>query len=280
MNKNIRKCLITLLGGFIVGLDTELFLKPAHLAPGGVCGLAVPLNYLFHIPIWLLIIIINVPIFIIAYFNYGSVYTAFSSIGMLSSVVASYLFEKFFPNFHLASGDLMLYSVFSGFLMGVGGGIAILENSGTGGTDILARTLKKKFKNLTVGKSVLFINSIIIFSNGMIFKNFEVVLYSIISLYIQSKVLDVLNEGINYSKVAFIISEESRQISEFIINVLKRGATSIYGKSMYTNHKKSIIMTVIKKHQINQLKTCIRICDPNAFVIIADSKEVLGRGFD
>ncbi|MDR1391569.1 MAG: YitT family protein [Clostridiales bacterium] len=278
MRIKIKKCLLTALGGLMVGSCTVLILAPANLAPGGISGLSVIINHIYKIPIWFTIMLANIPIFILGYFCYGNEYIFLSFVGMLSSSLASFIFSHV-PNNSCPSHDLMLFSVIGGTIMGFGTGTAIKHQGGTGGTDIIAKFLNKRIKNLSLGRASLLINFVIIGLNGIVMQKLEIILYSCVSLFAQSKVIDMLNEGVDYAKIAFIISEENEKISNFIINELHRGVTALDGNSMYTRDKKIVLMSVIKKNQINKLKNYIKTTDINAFVILSDSREVLGRGF-
>jgi uncharacterized membrane-anchored protein YitT (DUF2179 family) len=158
-------------------------------------------------------------------------------------------------------------------------GIVLTGEATTGGTDIIARIMKLYYPHFSVGRLILLIDGIIVLSSAVIFKEFEIAIYSAISLYIATIFIDKIIDGIDFAKAVYIISDKSETISKNIISNMKRGVTGISSKGMYTNKSTNMLMCVVKGYEVATLKNCIYQTDKNAFIIISDVSEVMGEGF-
>lgn len=275
MRTLIKRYAITMLGAAIVALSLDLFLIPAEIAPGGVSGLAIVINHLTGFPVGLVILTLNIPIFLLGARNFSKGFVVISLFGMISLSLITDVFSFLTP----VTGDMLLSSVYGGVLMGCGIGLIFRENASTGGTDIVAHVLRKRFPGFSVGRFVLLIDAVIVVLAGLIYHKWEVVLYSAIALYISSYIIDLLVEGVDFAKVAYVISDKSKEIAEKISAELEHGTTALKGSSMYTGNDKTVLMCVVKKYEIGKLKEIIQREDGNAFVIVSDTREVLGNGF-
>lgn len=275
MRTLIKRYALTIIGAAIVALSLDLFLIPAEIAPGGVSGLAIVINYLTGFPVGLVILMLNIPIFLLGARNFSKGFVVISLFGMISLSLITDLFSFLTP----VTGDMLLSSVYGGVLMGCGIGLIFRENASTGGTDIVAHVLRKKFPGFSVGRFVLLIDAVIVVLAGLIYHKWEVVLYSAIALYISSYIIDLLVEGVDFAKVAYVISDKPKEIAEKISAELEHGTTALKGSSMYTGNDKTVLMCVVKKYEIGKLKEIIQREDDNAFVIVSDTREVLGNGF-
>lgn len=275
MRKCLKKHLFVLLGTFIIALSLDLFLVPADIAPGGLSGVAIILHHLANIPVGISILVLNIPIFLwsLRYFSKGFVVSSLFGMTALSVLTDSLAWLK--P----VTGDILLSAVYGGALMGLGLGMVFTAGSTTGGTDIAAQILKKHFPSISVGRFVLIIDAFIVILAGITFGKWEVILYSTAALYICTYIIDLMIEGIDFAKVAYVISDNPRAISEEISKNLVRGTTALHASSHFTGAEKTVLMCVVKKYQISKLKQIIREIDPNAFVILSDTREVLGNGF-
>jgi uncharacterized membrane-anchored protein YitT (DUF2179 family) len=175
--------------------------------------------------------------------------------------------------------DYLLYSIFGGFLMGVGIGLVFKSGATTGGTDLAARILHHYFPGLTISRALLLIDSAVIIFAAIAFRSFLLALYSILALYISTKMIDVIIEGTNFAKSVFIISDHADAIAKDIMNELDRGVTALRGTGMYSRADKTVLYCVLHRSQMQQLKSLVRRIDPAAFVILGDVTEVLGEGF-
>ncbi len=272
----IKKYMAVLFGSALAALSLDLFLIPGDIAPGGISGISIILHHLLNIPVGISILALNIPILFLGlkYFSTGFV---------LSSLIGMTALSAFTEGFSFLSpitGDLLLSAVYGGALMGVGLGIVFSVGASTGGTDIGAQILKKKFPSVSVGRFVLIIDAFIVFLAGLTFGKWEVILYSSVALYVCTYIIDLMVEGIEFAKVAYIISDKSREISKEISDILVRGTTALKASSHFTDSDKTVLMCVVKKYQISKLKQIIKNVDPNAFVILSDTREVLGNGFN
>lgn len=275
MSVFLRKYLVVLLGSMITALSLNLFLIPANIAPGGLSGVAILLHHLAKLPVGLTILGLNIPLFLwsLKYFNAGFMFS--SLFGMISLSV----FTDCFAWLPVVTQDVLLSAVYGGVLMGLGLGIVFTAGSSTGGTDIAAQILKKHFPSVSVGRFVLIIDAFIVILAGIVFTKWEVTLYSAVALYITTYIIDLMVEGINFAKVAYIISDKPSSISEGISDSLSRGTTALHAFSHFTGDEKTVLLCVVKKYEITRLKMLIKSLDPNAFVILSDAREVLGNGF-
>lgn len=263
------------IGALIAAISLDLFLIPNHLAAGGVSGLSTVLNYLISLPVGVISILCNIPLYIL-----GLTYEGKSFV--FKSLYATVVFALFIDLFSFLPNivnDLTLASVFGGVLTGVGYGMVLQANASTGGTDIVAKLINRKFKHVSIGTIIFAVDMLVITFAVIVFKNIYTGLYSVVALFVSSKIIDLLLEGANFAKLAFIISNDSQTTANAIINDLNRGATFLSGKGVYTDTDKNVILCTIKKNEIGKLKELVFKFDRSAFVIITDAREVLGEGF-
>lgn len=275
MLEKSKKYFTILLGTFIVAMSLDLFLVPADIAPGGLSGVSIILHHLTNIPVGISILVLNIPIFLWGLRNFSLAFMLSSLLGMfaLSAFTDAFAFLK--P----VTSDILLSAIYGGALMGLGLGLVFQAGSTTGGTDIAAQILKKHFPSISVGRFVLIIDAFIVVLAGLVFGRWEVILYSAAALYICTYIIDLLVEGIDFAKVAYIISDVPEKISAQISETLERGTTALHASSHYSGANKTVLMCVVKKYEITKLKKIIKLVDKNAFVILSDAREVLGNGF-
>jgi len=269
--------LLIVLGSFIMALGYSLFIIPHHFVPGGVSGISIIVNYFTNFPVGILIIIFNIPIFLLGIKLMGKSYGIKSFIGMIiSSLLIDFFYEVL--KIKAATDNLLLSSVYAGVFLGAGLGIIFTAKASTGGTDTVGQVLNKYF-GVSVGFGILMIDFIIISLSGIVFKSWDIPLYSYIVLFISTKVIDLILEGWNFTKLVIINSTKNKEIEKFIMDKLNRGGTALKSRSLYLKKEGEIIMSVVYRKQIAILKDYIKEIDPNAFVIISDTYAVLGRGF-
>jgi len=272
----ISDAIIISLGSALFALGLDIFLEPNNIAPGGVSGIAMIINYFLpSLPIGTLIIILNIPLFFAGWKFEGKPFLLKSLFG---TVVSSLLINLFSSLYHYTS-DPLLAAIYGGILIGAGLGIIFTRGATTGGSDIVGRLLKLKFPYLSMGRLVLVVDVIIITAAAITFGHFNYALYALISLYISSIVLDKILYGFDFAKVAYIITKYPEVVFKKIDTELERGATYLDGQGAYSGKPTKVILTAIKMRQIAQLKQIVRDVDPESFVIITDAHEVLGDGF-
>lgn len=289
--KGLYSYLWIIAGSVITAAAINIFLVPYKIAPGGVTGIATVIYYLSgnRFPVGVTMLVLNVPLFIFGFRYIGGrfiVRTLFSTIFLSVAIDTSEPFTRYFAENYLSrfgdissKPDLLLYSLFGGFFMGLGLGLVFRSGATTGGTDLAARIVIHFAPSLTMGQILLFIDSSVIIFASIAFNSFILGLYAIISLFISSKVIDAILEGVNFAKAVFIISDKSGEIAGRILVELDRGVTSLKGTGMYTGHDKNVLYCVLQRGQLPVLKTIVKSVDPKAFVILTDAREVLGEGF-
>ncbi|MGM0471816.1 MAG: YitT family protein [Bacillota bacterium] len=262
------------LGSVLTAMGLVIFLVPNKIAAGGISGLSTVLHYLFDLPVGLTMLIINTPIFIMGVKVLGSkvgIRTLYST--LVLSLATDYL-PPFLP---LLTHDSLLAAIYGGVLAGMGLGVVFRFKGTTGGTDLIAQLIRY-YTNLSVGKALLVIDFLIIALAAIVF-GAELALYALVALFITSKVIDLIQEGFNVSKGAFIISDQAGEIKEIILHNLDRGVTVLEGKGGYTDANKAVLLCVISRSEVVKLKNLVSDLDDQAFVIITDVHEVLGEGF-
>lgn len=275
--KTILKYVVIALGTFIYGLAVNYLMRPNGIISGGITGIAMVINYAFPVlPIGVMIFVINIPIFIVGFKALGWRFVIGSLVGMLGLSVFIDLVELF--SFPLTDNPL-LAALFSGVITGFGLGLVFLMGASTGGTDIIVKVVRKKHQHFNLGTLVLILDVIIILIYAVTFKMFEAGMYSLIAIFVESKLIDVVLYGINYGKVVYIISDKAEEINRAINEEMDRGVTKLYGEGGYSGEKKTVLLVAIKRRQITKLKQIIKQADPKAFVIMSESREVLGEGF-
>ena len=273
--KIIVEIILTIIGALIMALGVSLFLLPNQLSSGGVAGIATITYYLLKIPMGTMILLINIPLFMMAFFKVGKSFFVKSLIG---TIALSY-FIDFFDKFEPLTNDRFLACIYGGILLGLGTAIILKVNSSTGGSDIVSFIVKEYKPNVKVGNLIMIIDIIIVALNVVFFKEIEIGLYSAIAIYLMGKIIDILFEGINFTKLLLIISDKTEEIAEEVGEKVQRGATGIYGKGMYTNEDKLILMCAASRGDVNRIKVIAKKIDPKSFIIITNSREVVGLGF-
>lgn len=265
----------TIIGALIMALAVSQFLLPNELSSGGFAGIATIVYYLFKIPMGTTILIINIPLFLLSGYKIGKSFFIKSVIGTISLSFFIDFLDKFSP----LTNDKFLACIYGGVLTGIGTAILLKSHSSTGGSDLLTFIIKKMNPKLEMGKVLVIIDTIIVILNVIFLKNFEIGLYSTIAIYLMGVMVDVIFEGIYFTKLLIIISDKSEEIANGIERTINRGATGLYGKGMYTNKEKLILICAAGRHDVANVKELVLNIDPNAFLIVTNSREVLGYGF-
>ncbi|MGE5582695.1 MAG: YitT family protein [Bacillota bacterium] len=277
IRREIRDYLGILIGVTVTSLGLVWLLIPNKIAAGGVSGLATVFYYLWGWPVALTMLMLNIPLFLACLWEFGprfGVKTLFGA-AFLSIMIQ---FWDTMVNLIPLTKDPLLASLYGGVITGAGMGVAFRFRGTTGGTDLAAQLLNR-FTGISVGYSLLLFDGTVIVLAGLVFHSVELALYAMITLFITSKALDAVLEGLNYAKAAFIISDNPQAISKRILTDLQRGATGLIGRGLYSTQKKEVILSVISRAEEIKLKELVKEIDPRAFIIITDVREVLGEGF-
>lgn len=277
LRRNLADLALVILGSVIMGIGYSLFLIPHHFVPGGVSGIAMIVNYFTKLPVGMMILVLNIPVFLLGMKIMGKKYILRSLLGM----VISSLFIDFFQEIiriHSATDNAILAAIYGGFMLGVGLGLVFRGRASTGGSDILGQILNR-WTGMSMGIAIMLIDFFIISASGVAFRQLEAPLYGYIVLFISSNVIDMILEGWNYTKMVLITSTKTDEVQDFILNTLDRGGTALKSRTLYLNRDGETIMTVIHRKQLPELRRFVKEIDPDAFVIINDTYAVLGKGF-
>jgi len=263
------------IGSAILALALDWFTVPNRIAAGGVSGLATITHYLFAWPVGITMLAVNVPLFALSFRIVGLRFGVRSLVG---AVVSSILVDVFAPFTRPLTFDPLLASLYGGVLTGLGVGITFYFGGSTGGTDLAARLLHH-FTHIGLGRSFLIVDAAVIAWAALAF-NAELGMYALLSLFVASKTIDFLQEGTPLAKGAFIISDHIDQIGERIMSELDRGATLLRGRGVYTGKDRDVLMVIVGRPQVRQLRMIVHDADPRAFMVITDVADVLGEGFE
>ncbi|MGI6678105.1 MAG: YitT family protein [Dehalobacterium sp.] len=262
-------------GSLITALGLVIFLIPNQIAAGGLSGLATILYYLFQFPVGLTMFVINIPLLLLCIKELGMKFGAKSIYGTVIISLFVDLITVFIPQ--PWTQDAILASLYGGVLCGVGSGIVFRSGGTTGGTD-LAAALIHKYAKISLGYAVLIVDALVILLAGVVF-SIELALYALASVFVTGKIIDVVQEGVSYTRAALIISEDYRRISKEILNQMDRGVTSFQSKGVYTQKEREVLLCVVTQREVSTLKNIVYQVDPKAFVIVSQIHEVLGEGF-
>ena len=274
--KNILKeYLLITLGCIIMAAGVSLFLLPNELSTGGFAGIGTIIYYLFKIPLGTTMLLLNIPLLIIAYFRVGKKLLFRSIYG---TAIFSILVD-IFDTVKVATNDKLLACIYGGVLTGIGTAIILKYQASTGGSDLLSYVIKS-FKNEYRTSNIIFlIDFIIIALNVIFFKKIEIGLYSAIAIFLMGKMIDIIFEGVNFTKIVLIISPKYNEIAKEVGEEISRGSTGIYAKGMYTNEEKMMLLCVGSRTEAYAIENIAKKEDENSFIMILNAREVLGKGF-
>lgn len=258
-----------------MAFSTAQFLLPNHLSTGGFSGIATIIYYLWEIPMGTTTILLNLPLFIIAYLKIGRKFLIKSIIG----TILMSLFLNILENLAPLTQDKLLACIYGGIIMGLGTALILKGASSTGGSDLITSIVKKYKPEIRSSNFIMIFDTIIVISNVIFFKTIEIGLYSAIAIYLMGKIIDIFFEGINFAKMMYIVSDKYGDISELIKTEIGRGMTGIYGKGMYTKDEKTILLCVASRNEVIAIRKIVEQIDPSAFIVIANAREVFGKGF-
>lgn len=280
MKKRIWKEILwagtTAIGSALFALGFAMFLIPNDINTGGISGLAMILRELLGFgSIGTLTLVMNIPLFLIGGVKIGKRFFAGSLIGMVLSSVLIDLFALI----PFATPEPLIGGLYGGVLCGAGLGLVFMAGASTGGSDILVRLLKKRYRNLPIGSISMMFDALVVLLTGLVFRDISKALYSGVVVFVCGQVIDAVVYRFDYSRVALIISKEHEKIAKAISDQLDRGATYLHGAGSYTHQNIEVVLAVVRKGQLAELKELVMDIDKNAFVIVQEAHQVLGDGF-
>ncbi len=275
VKKFVQEALGTILGATIMAIGTSLFLLPNQLSTGGFSGIATIIYYFLNIPMGTTILALNIPLFIIAIYQLGKRFCAKSILGTIVFSIAIDIVDKL-PSL---TDDRLLACIYGGIIIGLGTAIILRSNSSTGGSDLLSFIVRTYKPNIRMSNMITIIDTVIVTLNMIFFKEIEIGLYSAIAIYLMGKMIDIIFEGIYFTKLLIIVSNMNEEIAKQVGEKIQRGTTGLFGKGMYTQENKLILMCAASRGDVARIKLIARKIDPHSFIIITNSREVVGQGF-
>ena len=277
LKKTLFPLLVITLGSAAYALGFVWCYAPNGIAFGGITGVAQIVNYLIPaLPIGVTVIVLNVPLFILGWKLIGGRLLVSSLYAMF---ISSVFIDALTPLREWKSMDPLLACIFGGLLLGLSLGLIFQQGATTGGTDLMARLLKLKLAWLPMGKLLMGIDLAVIVAVSVTFRTLYAALYGLVALYISTIVMDGVLYGMDTAKVAYIISDKNKEISDVLVKQMDRGVTILHGKGAYTGAEKDVLMCAFKQREIAAIKAAVKDIDPAAFVIVCNAHEVLGEGF-
>lgn len=265
-----------LLGSLLFSVSMNMFLLPENIVMGGATGVATILNYLFNMPIGTVIILFNIPLMMLNAKQSGWKFLVRTIIGVFSTSLAIDLLAPIIP---VPEQSPMLCAILGGVSMGAGSGLLISRGYTTGGTDLVAWLLKPHFPRLSTGKLILIVDAFIIAISAFVMKSFEGVIYSAVSIYAFSMILDLVIAGSTSAKAAIIFSDKYESISDEVLSSVGHGTTLLHASGGYTKQERPALLCVVKPDELYRIREIVYRNDKNAFMLILDIREVLGDGF-
>lgn len=263
-------------GCAVFALGFDLFLAPHGINAGGLSGLAMVFVHLTKLgTVGAVTFIANIPLYLIGWRHIGRKFFIGSLIG---SFFLSFWMDVF-AYLPLIPTEPILGALYGGVLCGAGGGLVFASGASTGGSDIINRLLKKRWRNVPIGKIVLVFDSGVVLLTAIAFQDATTILYCGITLFCCSKLVDAVVYSFDYSKVALIISAKYEEVAAAISGKLDRGATFLYGQGVYSGTDTKVVLTAVKRQELADLKELVISIDPDAFIILQESHQVLGEGF-
>lgn len=276
---------IIILGCFVYAVSVALFSSPNDIAPGGVMGLSILINHMLPmLPIGILSIALNVPLFIWGAVEIGWKYLSRSlSATIISSLMIDAFELRFIANIVKPyTGNPLLVCIFGGILCGAGMSLIFYRGGSTGGTDIISRIMHKKKPHVSLGKFMLICDAFVVAAAAVVYGNIENALYAIIFIFVGTKVVDTLVYGFarNNGKLLFIVTSHYDEVTELILRDIDRGVTLLDAQGGYNKDEKKVILCAVRPNQVHQTTVLVHSVDPNAFVIVTTAGTISGEGFE
>ena len=261
-------------GNVLLAAGLVMFTVPCNIAPGGVSGLATALAYITPLSVGVWSLLLNVPLFLAAWRLMGWR-------PLIRTLAATVLLSVLIDVLPLPAytGNVLLAAVLGGVLTGAGIGLLFLRGSSSGGTELLSMLLLRVFPNMPVGSLLMCIDAAVVALAVLVFRDLEVALYSMVTIFVCSKVIDGIMEGMNYAKVIYVVTDRGDAVTEALNTGTERGVTVLPAQGGYTRRHKDVLMTVTRQNAMAQTLRLIKQTDPRAFLFVVNATEVHGEGF-
>ncbi len=269
---------LIIIGAFIMAAGFVLFITPHMIVPGGVYGISIVLHHMFGFPVGLTALVFDIPLTLIGIKVLGPRFGIKTVVGFVFTAFFVDSLTYLYGDAPLIPDDVLLSAIYGGILVGVGLGLIFKSKATSGGSDIVAMIISK-YTKLPIGQLLILVDSTIVLFGLLSFGDWNVPLYSLITIYVAGRVVDMILQGVSYDKSLFIVSKKPSKIKEKIITDLNRGGTIFNGKGLYNDEDKEVIYTVLNRREVEIIQDYIHQIDPNAFMVVNNANEILGNGF-
>lgn len=280
MKQKAREFLLDVLydgaGGAVFAIGLGCFVGPAQIAPGGVSGLSIIINYLTGLPAGSLNMGINIPLLLLAWRFLGRRFTLKTLRSVFIQSVMIDLVGLWLPVY---AGDRIMSALFGGVAIGVGLAPVFMRGSTTGGTDIVSRLIQLRFRHVSIGKLLFMVDTAVLLLSVAVFRNIETGLYGMITIYTSNRILDGILYGLDTGKVVLVISEKNQQIAQQVMDRLERGATFLQAEGAWSGQEKKVLLCVVRAVQCYRVEEIVRAADPDAFLVVMEANQIAGEGF-
>lgn len=263
-------------GSIVYAFAVIALLAANEISPGGLTGVSTLVQYLSGIPSGVTLMLLNLPILLLGFLKFGGSFIIRTTVvtAMLSALMTAA--ETLLPAFTV---DPVLAAVFGGIAMGAGLGLIMLRGATTGGVDIVAKLLHRRFPHLSVGRLILMMDAGVILLAAVVYRNLESALYSVLAMYASSRVMDLVLYGADRGRMIYIVTHVPDDICREIGSSLRRGVTVIQATGGYTGEPRPLLLCAVRRHEVSAVYRIVHACDPAAFLIVTEVGEVLGEGF-
>lgn len=273
----LKNNIMWVIGCSLYSIGVCCFAVPNSIAQSGFTGIAVIVNHLFSLPVGIVNLALNIPMLILMWIFLGRQLVART---LWVTVILSTALDVFGAIMPTYTGDKLLASLFCGILEGAGLGLITITGATSGGTDIVARLIHKKWKFITIGKVVLVADALVIISNMIVFRSIESGLYAIITIFASTRLIDSMVYGTGNGKMLMIITDKPEEISKAIITSSHRGVSIVPVVGAYTGENKNMLICVARRHEIPGIIRTAKAIDHKTFIIVSEANEILGEGFN
>lgn len=275
LKKNIGSYGMLALGTFFMATGTNVVYEPMSMVTGGFAGIGIVLQKFFSIPLWAVTAVLNIPLFIAAFYHLG---VKFVQKTFFAAVCFS-MFLAVIPQVPIEHADYLMAAIVGGGLNGFGLALVFRQGASTGGTDLLASLLKLWFPVLSSGKILGILDGVVVVA-GMAVFGLQIGIYSVFAVFVTAWLMDHILDGLRFAKLLYIISDNPEPIAREIMQKMSRGITAMEGRGMYSGQEKKVLMCAVSRKEAVAVVSLVRELDAGAFVILSDAKEVLGEGFE
>lgn len=272
----MKDMLFFCIGSFLYASAVTVFISGNEISPGGFTGIATALNHLTGIPSGITLFLLNIPVLILGLIKFGGIFIIKTAVVTVITSVCLTVTDIFLPVFQI---DKILAAVFGGMFVGLGISLIMLRGGTSGGVDIIAKLINKKHRHLTVGRLILIMDAFVIMFAVAVYGNIESALYSVVAMFVSSRVMDTLLYGADKGKTLFIVTQKGSEICSQIGTKLRRGVTVIKAQGGYSRREQELLICTVRRHEVSAAYAVIEEIDPKAFITVNDAGEIIGEGF-